>query len=298
MSHVLVTGGTGYVGRFIVEGLLAAGHDVTVAGRAAPAADIFSAPVAFRPLDLDPDAENVGLFDGIDHCVHAAFHHVSGKYRGGEGDDPATFRRLNGDGSARLFAAAKTAGVKRCVFLSTRAVYGTQPPGAPLDEETPCRPDTLYGAVKLQAEAALAALSDARFCGTNLRVTGVYGQPRPGAWHKWQDLFADYLAGRPVAARAGTEVHGRDVAGAVELMLTARESEISDRSFNVSDIVVDRHDLLAIVRDICGTGQPLPERAEAGDLNAMTTSRLESLGWRAGGWQLLKDSVLAMIDRP
>ena len=90
--------------------------------------------VPFVPLLLNPDLDQATIFDGVQYFVHAAFEHVEGRYRGGEGDDPEGFRRANVEGSARLFEAARAAGVKRCVFLSSRAVYGTElagiaPPG-------------------------------------------------------------------------------------------------------------------------------------------------------------------------
>ena len=111
MTRVLVSGGTGYAGRFIVEHLLANGYKVTVGGRTPPTAGSFSRDVAFVPLHLDPDIDQIDVFENIYYFVHAAFAHVPGKYRGGEGDDPHGFRRANLDGSVRLFEAAKDAGV-------------------------------------------------------------------------------------------------------------------------------------------------------------------------------------------
>ncbi|PTM94424.1 NAD-dependent epimerase/dehydratase family protein [Mycoplana dimorpha] len=283
MSRVLVSGGTGYVGRFVVEHLLAHGHDVAVGGRSPPAAGFFSKDVAFVPLSLDPGLDQRAAFTDIDHFVHAAFSHLPGKYRGGEGDDPDGFRRANLDGSVRLFGEARQAGVRRCVFLSSRAVYGPQPPGVPLTEETPPRPDTLYGQVKLAAEHGLQGLCTPDFIGTSLRVTGVYGAAGPGRRHKWQSLFDDYLAGRPVPARAGTEVHGDDVASAVRLMLDADAAATSGRLFNVSDLLVDTRTVLAIVRDATACPHPLPPAADLAAFNPMAIDKIRALGWTPGG---------------
>jgi nucleoside-diphosphate-sugar epimerase len=288
----LVTGGTGTLGRFIVEDLLDAGYAVTVAGRTAPAENTFSRPAAFRPLDMEPNADHAALLAGADVLIHAAFHHAPGRYRGGEGDDPETFTRLNRDGSIALFKAAKTAGVKRCVFLSSRAVYGDWPAGIRLFETMECRPDTLYGEVKRDAETALASLAGDDFVTASLRVTGVYGAARPG-WHKWQKLFDDYRAGRPIEPRAGTEVHGRDMAAAVRLMLAASAEEISGQAFNVSDLLVDRRDLLWLVNEAAGTAHPLPKRARSLP-NVMDVSKIEALGWRPGGVTLLRKTVRAL----
>ncbi|WP_048648324.1 NAD-dependent epimerase/dehydratase family protein [Nitratireductor soli] len=302
--HSIVSGGTGLVGRFIVEALLEAGHRVTVMGRTPPFDGFFSAPVAFAPITLEPKAASTALFEGGDFFIHAAFDHVPGKYRGGEGQDAEGFRRRNLDGSVALFRAARAAGVARTVFLSSRAVYGLRPAGETLDEQDECRPDTLYGAVKLEAEQALAALSNAVFAGISLRVTGVYGPAGPGRPHKWAELFEDYLAGRTVAPRAGTEVHGDDLGAAVRLVLeattdtatpsTATPNTVTHRVFNVSDMLLDRRDLLAIVADQTGCGNPLPEAADQGSVNVMRTDRLMALGWRPGGMELLHQTVMQL----
>ncbi len=286
--HVLVTGGSGYAGRFIVEALLAAGHSVATTGRTEPDAGFFSGPVDFIGADLEPANAKRTLFNGVDGFVHAAFHHVPGRFRGGEGDDPETFRRLNLDGSVALFAAAKQAGVSRAVFLSSRAVYGAQPPGVVLDETTAPQPDTLYGEVKLAAERAIAAMADDGFLPIALRATGIYGPAGPGRRHKWAELFATCEAREDIPPRVGTEVHGDDMAAAVRLMLEGdadglRAGSSPDLVFNLSDILLDRHDLLAEYVRITGLGAPLPQRADASAFNAMDCTRLKRLGWTPRG---------------
>lgn len=290
---VLVTGGTGLVGRFIVERLLAAGRSVVVAGRTPNEPGFFSQPVGFRPLDLSPGSIAADLFEAVEAVVHAAFHHRAGRYRGGEGDAPETFIHRNRDGSIALFEAAKDAGVPRCVFLSSRAVYGMQQPGAALTEETEPHPDTLYGEVKLSAERALAALSDNVFTGISLRATGVYGPAGQGTPHKWESLFEDYLSGRPVAPRCGTEVHGDDLAEAIRLLLD-RPADTLQPVFNVSDIAVERRDVLAILAEEAGRRHHLPAAAGTDGLNVMDTRRLEGLGWHPGGRPLFEPTVRRM----
>jgi UDP-glucose 4-epimerase len=291
--RVLVTGGSGTAGRFVVEALLADGHSVTVAGRTKPHHDFFSGPVDFSFGDLEPENASPALFEGAGGFVHAGFHHVEGKYRGGEGNDPQTFRRFNVDGSLALFDAAKEAGVRRAVFLSSRAVYGTQPPGVLLSEDTEPHPDTLYGEAKLDVEHGIAAMADARFLPVSLRVTGIYGPAGAGRVHKWAGLFAEYEAGEAIAPRVGTEVHGADMADAVRLMLEGDAEAIRAAGclFNVSDLLLDRHDLLAEHARLTGCEQPLPGRADASAYNAMDCARLKSLGWQPRGKLDLGGSV-------
>jgi len=290
---VLVTGGAGLVGRYIVEDLLGAGYAVTIGGRREPPPQSFSLPVGFAPLVLDPDVDQSDAFDDAYFFVHAAFNHLPGMYRGGEGDDPAMFRRLNLDGTATLFETAKRAGVRRCVFLSSRAVYDGQGAGCSLSEDLRLSPDTLYGEVKLMGEQVLADLSSPGFAGASIRLTGVYGNLRP---NKWDGLFADYFAGLPVAPRAGTEVHGRDVGQAVKLMLEAEASKVNGQSFNVSDIVTDRREILSIYQRETGCRHPLPDPADRSAIAEMATDKIRALGWKPGGRALLEDTIKCLAE--
>ena len=290
---VLVSGGTGLVGRYVVEALLSGGYDVTVGGRSQPPAEYFSRPVQFRSMSLDPDTDPIEVFDEAYLFVHGAFDHVAGKYRDGEGDDPARFRRLNLDGTVRLFDAARRAGVRRVVFLSSRAVYDGIAPGEPLVETADLHPTSLYGEVKLLAEQVLTDMSGPGFCGSSLRLTGVYGDLRP---NKWDALFADYLAGNAVPVRAGSEVHGRDVGQAVRLMLESETARVGGEVFNVSDIVTDTRDILSVVKAATRSPHPLPEPADKAIVAEMATDKIGALGWRPDGLSLLESTLHGLAD--
>jgi nucleoside-diphosphate-sugar epimerase len=282
---VLISGGTGLVGRYIVEGLIDAGYQVIVGGRSPPAPGFFSKSVEFAPLSLDPALDQIEVFDEAYFFVHAAFDHLPGKYRGGEGDDPDRFRRLNLDGTVKLFETARKAGTRRAVFLSSRAVYDGQPAGTVLDEDLPLKPDGLYGEIKLWAEGALTELSAPGFATSSLRLTGVYGNLRP---NKWDALFSDYLAGRPVPSRAGTETHGRDVAAAVRLMLETETGKIAGQVFNVSDILTDTREILG---HLPGSHHNLAPSSDRSAINVMSTGKLKALGWQPGGAPLLRQTI-------
>lgn len=279
---IALTGGTGLVGRFIAEAARAAGHEVTLLSRTPPAGGLH--------YDLCGEVPDLS---GHDALIHAAFQHEPGRYRGGEGADPAAFLAANRDGSLRLFAAARKAAVARALFLSTRAVYGDHPPGTVLTEETELRPDTLYGQMKADVEQGLAALSSPGFSTASLRATGVYG---PGTNHKWTSLFKTFRAETPIPPRVATEVHGADLAASALLLLNAPAEALKPHAFNVSDLTLDLHDLLAEVARLTGCTAPLPPRADAAQVSAMDCTRLRALGWRPGGWPLLRASLPAMLD--
>lgn len=266
---VALTGAGGLVGRFIHKGLLAQNHDVITLSRA-DGFELGGEPPSLR---------------GCNALVHAAFDHLPGKYRGGEGDDPEGFIERNLTGTCRLFDQAAKDGLSHVVFLSSRAVYGGYPLGTSLTEDMPMRPDTLYGTVKARAEDHLRTLP---VIGVNLRATGVYG---PGRGHKWEGLFADYLAGKSITPRAGTEVHGDDLAQAVDIALTLAKPSI----LNVSDIILDRKDLLQTVQSLTGCDYPLPENTTE-PISVMTSDRLRSLGWEPQGMVGLVTALTAMLS--
>ena len=279
--HVLITGASGIAGRFIVEGLEAAGHRITRLGR-------HPGNVPWSLADLEP------RLPPADALVHAAFHHAPGAYRGGEGDDPQTFLRLNQDGSQALFAAARDAGIPRTMLLSSRAVYGDHRRGEILEETDPLVPDSLYGEMKAALERSVLAYPG----GIALRATGLYGQPPGAATHKWADLFGAFLAGAPVTPRQGTELHGADLAGAVACLLKASAPAPGTGLYNASDLLLDRRDLLDRLARLTACAHPLPPRASGPPPGVMATDRLRRLGWRPGGLTRLEAFLEAVASPP
>lgn len=275
--RLLITGGSGYVGGFLVDAAVAAGDAVTLLGRRPPPV-AYAGRVDWHPFDLEAVPDRLPTADAL---IHAAFDHVPGKYRGGEGADAEGFLRRNLEGSRRLFVAAT--GVSRIVFLSSRAVYGTHAPGTVLSEDLTPQPDTLYGQMKYDVEQDLAGLSSPSLTPVSLRATGVYGQSGLGMPHKWSGLFAQFERGEAIAPRQGTEVHGADLAQAVHLCLTAPSASVAGRVFNVSDLLIDRHDLLAEYARIHGLEIAPPAPTPPPAPNAMTCAPLSALGWRPRG---------------
>jgi len=285
---VLISGGTGLVGRYIADTLLSAGYKVAIGGRSPPPGGFFSQPVSFVPLSLDPAKNQSCAFDDAYFFVHAAFSHIPGKYRGGEGNDPEGFRRLNLDGTVKLFETARKAGIRRCIFLSSRAVYGEGIAGEHLTEAMKPKPNTLCGEVKRDAEHALFSLSAPGFATASLRATGVYGDLRP---NKWDGLFEDYLNGKAVASRAGTEVHGRDLGHAVRLLLETEAGRIDGEAFNLSDILTDTHEILKHLQSATSCPNTLPAPAPHSTVSAMNTSKIRALGWQGGGKERLQRTI-------
>lgn len=299
--HILLTGGTGQVGRFIAARLRRDGHQLTFLSRTPPQLE--------PELDLEPGGHLEAGPDGhvvwdlaagqvdlppADVLIHCALSHVPGKYRGGEGDDPHGFIHLNVEGTQALFDSARTSGINHCVFLSSRAVYTEADNWAVLTEASGTEPRSLYGQVKRAGEDALHLLCEGPFRGTVLRATGVYGCPPGGSGHKWDALFADFAAGKTILPRLGTEVHGEDLAAAVAVAVGKRPEQASPfEIYNVSDQLVDRQDLLKLYQDVHAVSGRLPQRAP-GPVGVMDVAKLVRLGWAPGGKAKLQDFLRSL----
>lgn len=274
--HILMTGATGQLGRFIAARLRKDGHQITCLGRAP--SDV--SDDEFIKWDLDDHETSLPSADALIHC---ALSHVPGKYRGGEGDDPHGFINSNVEGTQRLFEAAKAAGVRHSIFLSSRAVYAGASEWGVLAEDAAVDPDSFYGKVKNAGELALQVLCDETFKGTVLRATGVYGVPPGLENHKWSKLFSGFANGDAVIPRVATEVHGADLADAVALLLDKRiDSPEGFDIFNVSDILLDSQDLLKLYADVFSVDAVLPVRSP-GPVGVLDIAKLIKLGWAPGG---------------
>ncbi len=107
MTRILIVGGTGFIGRYIVGRLRDHGHCVVAASRAA--------------IDLARDDETtlrdkVATFEVVINCAGLA-----------RDDDSASMARVHGEGTTNLFRACIGAGVKRLVHLSALGVASRGP---------------------------------------------------------------------------------------------------------------------------------------------------------------------------
>ena len=122
---------------------------------------------------------------------------------------PERYDSINVGGTRVVADAARRAGVRRLVLFSTISVYGPGA-GATLTEDSTPRPDSLYGASKLEAErVALAAQgSDGAALGTVLRLGAVYGPRVKGNYRRLLDVLARRrfvsIGDGTIAARSST----------------------------------------------------------------------------------------------
>lgn len=175
MKSVLVTGATGFVGRYLVNALLRQpSYRVIAATRRSVAL-----PTDIRVVgNIDGQTEWCEALEGVDVVVHlAARAHVLNEQ---DANPEAEFLKVNTEGTTNLVNQAIAAGVQHFIFISSIGAV-TSFSEIPVTEESPCQPDTFYGKSKLATEKALANLaSTSTMEWTILRPTLVYGAGNPG----------------------------------------------------------------------------------------------------------------------
>jgi len=159
MSNILVTGGAGYIGSFMVRALLDKGFNVTVIDSLERGhRDAIDRRANFIKGDIkDEDfLKEVFLNQKFDAILHfAGYISVEESAR-----NPEKYEENNVLGSKRLFDAAINMGnVRNIIFSSTAAVYGN-PEIIPIPEDHPKNPTSPYGRTKLKTEENLKQLRE------------------------------------------------------------------------------------------------------------------------------------------
>ena len=153
MTRVLVTGGSGKLGRACVRDLVEHGYDVVNADRVPSPDDV--APLV--RLDLEDFGEVLQALGGVDDRYESvdAVVHLGAIPAPGLVPNQTVFR-LNTTSTYNVFEAARRLGIDNVVWASSETVLGlpfdVPPPYIPVDEEYPGRPESAYSLSKLVGE--------------------------------------------------------------------------------------------------------------------------------------------------
>ncbi|MBR0755709.1 NAD(P)-dependent oxidoreductase [Bradyrhizobium jicamae] len=154
MTLVIVTGGSGKLGRACVKDLLDHGYNVVNADVAPPAVDLCPF-VQVNLTDLDRTIELLSGMEwyhnrGVDAVVHLAAVPMPGVVAISE------VFGINTASTYNVFEAARRLGIRNVVWASSETLLGLPykdpPPYLPVDEDYPARPETAYSLSKAVGE--------------------------------------------------------------------------------------------------------------------------------------------------
>ncbi|MHC4236185.1 MAG: UDP-glucose 4-epimerase GalE [Planctomycetota bacterium] len=300
---VLVTGGAGYVGSHCVRGLCDAGHEVVVLDNLSTGhrravddrATFLCGDLADRAL-LDTTLAE-GRFDAVMHF--AASIDVNESVR-----DPLKYFRNNVANTTGLLEAMQQADIRRLVFSSTCASYGT-PPSVPISEDMPQDPINPYGHTKLAMEWAMRDCAEGWELGScALRYFNASGASADGKLGEDHDpephlipIVLQVAAGKrdqvrifgvdyptPDGSAVRDYIHVEDLADVHRLVLESQEPGVF-RYYNVGTGVGNSvKQVIEAARSVTGHDIPaVPSARRAGDppeLYADPTKIMTELGWK------------------
>ena len=232
MGTVMVTGGRGFVGRYLVDLLVRSGERVISYNRDyAESEDDAVAVVQGELFDIPRLIRTLQAFE-VDRVLHtAAMSHPELSL-----DLPITTVAANINGTLSVLEAVRFAKVARVVNFSSECAYGDQEAG-PVREDARMRPSTPYGVTKVATEM-LAGVYTRRYDVdvVSLRITEVYGpgNPMPSIL---PEMLRAAIQGTPFHLANGGDhrfqfVHAEDVARAAYAAVTA--TGLTQPVYNIS----------------------------------------------------------------
>jgi 2-alkyl-3-oxoalkanoate reductase len=168
---IAVTGGSGFLGREIVQQLTRVGHDVIAISRGQTTSTEFSGNVRFIRSDINDRQTLIPIFEGCDIVIHSAALSAPWGKR-------CDFLRQNVEGTANVVRSAEAAAVQRLILVSSSSVYFSFADKLGMTEccELP-RPVNAYAESKQKAETAASEFKGDVFI---VRPRGIFG---PGDLH-------------------------------------------------------------------------------------------------------------------
>jgi nucleoside-diphosphate-sugar epimerase len=232
--RIVVTGGTGKGGKWVVRELREAGHDVLNVDARHDGSPHGQCLVA----DLTDLGQTLDALSGADAVVHFAAIPAPEIRPTGE-----TFR-INTMSTYNVFAAAEMHHLRRVVWASSETVLGlpfdTPPQFAPIDETIEPRPETSYSLSKLVGEAMATQFARRTGIGfVGLRISNImepedyrlfpsyWGDARLRKWNLWGYVDARDVA---TAARLGLEA---DTAGSEVCIVAAADTVMTRPSVDL-----------------------------------------------------------------
>jgi nucleoside-diphosphate-sugar epimerase len=232
--RVLLTGHLGYLGARLVPMLRASEIEVVGLDNGLFRGCAIAAPDAVPAIEKDIRDVEAADVDGFDAIIHLAG--LSGEAIGHV--HPAITFEVNFEAALRLAQLARQCGVRRFLFASSTAVYGSGK--ARRNESAPLTPESPYAVSKALAEAELRRLGGVGFCPVFLRAAEAYGvSPVMRFEPVLNRLVADAaISGcMQLEQREGPRlydlVHVEDLARAFLAALVAPEEAVHLQAFNV-----------------------------------------------------------------
>ncbi len=173
--NILVTGGAGFIGSHLVDGLIAEGHHVIIVDNLSTGSRKNLNPKA---VFYEEDIRHTEALDRIfaDEKVQIVFHEAAQTLVPYSMEHPKEDAELNIMGLINVLDMCRKYHVEKIIFSSSAAVYGDNL-NVPLKEDQPLMPTSFYGLTKVTAEKYIQMYHDVfGLSYAILRYSNVYGE--------------------------------------------------------------------------------------------------------------------------
>ena len=249
-DSVLVTGGTGVLGRALVERLLDTGSRVKGLARSDASADGLAAlgaePVRGDVLDLDSVAVAMRGCEIVYHAAGANAFCLR---------DPSPLFQVNVRGSENVVRGAAQAGVRRLVYTSSAATLG-EASGTIGVEESTHRGWFLSDYERSKFEAEQAVFAAAREAGLDVVSVNPASVQGPGRATGSAKLLLDFLNGR-IPAVVDSRLSLVDITDCTEGHLLAGSRGTPGERYVLSGATLSVREGLALVAGVVGIDRPV-----------------------------------------
>jgi len=250
VSRVFVTGGSGVVGRALVERLVAGGDEVVALARSRPAEETVRS-LGAQPVRGDIFDEDA-LASGMSGC--SVIYNVAGVNTLCV-EDPEPMLRANVDGPPVVVRAAARAGVGRFVHTSSAATIG-EASGVVGREDTPHRGWYLSTYERSKTEGERAVFEAGRDAGVDVVCVNPSSVQGPGRSRGTARFLLAYLDGR-LKVFVPTNVSLVDIADCAEGHVLAAQRGVAGERYLLNGIALSITEALALAGEVAGVhGRP------------------------------------------
>jgi UDP-glucose 4-epimerase len=274
MKRALVTGGAGFIGSHLVEGLLVRGYQVRVLDNFATGRRENLARMLDQIDLLEGDVRNLTTVHTAMRKVDVVFHEAALPSVSRSVANPLESNEVNITGTLNVLVAARDAGVKRVVYAASSSAYGNTQV-LPKVETMPADPLSPYAISKLAGEMYMRAFAQLYGISTvSLRYFNVFG-PRQDPNTQYAGVIAKFvtcaLQAKPYPVYGDGE-QSRDftyIENAVQANVLAGETPVEGAPvLNIAfGARATLNQLIAILNELTGQNLPAQYGAErAGDV--------------------------------
>jgi dihydroflavonol-4-reductase len=266
-TRILITGGTGFLGAYIIQELVQKGYSVRAIRRSNTVPSFIPAAIMSKVEWVEGDVLDVvaleEAMEGIDTVIHAAAVVSFAK------KDSANMYQVNVDGTANVVNIALEKNIRRLVHISSVAALGRTATGGTVDEDKKweeSKVNTHYAKSKFKGEMEVWRAIGEGLDAVILNPATILGY---GDWHSsscaiFKNVYEEFKWYTP---GINGFVAVEDVAKATVLLM---ESPITEQRFVVSGDNWSFKKLMDTIAD--GFGKKKPAR--------QTTPLLAAIAWR------------------